>query len=541
MTHLHAIRGPAARAQPAPGLPAGHGQRGVALVLTLIFSILLYILVAELVVSGRMIRATGENDALLARMQTQMVYALGQTADQLLADMASAAGGEGEGGAGALGGLMGGAAGGAGAAGGEGEPEEDPAASCDSSRDEWFQPVGKPDNDITVYVFVEDENRKLNLLSLWSPDEKFAEFSRDRLVRLIDTLREDSEFDVSMSDAEMIVRDIKEWGTRPDLEALPRPVLKSADPKRQDLLLPLHLDELLLLPSVTEDLFYDKVLDGKVYLGLESVLTIWTSLVADPGDPQKVARQQAQAGAAGQPPGGAPAGPGEGAPAGQNPAAPGNSETPAQPMGEGIRVNINTASRPVLRALFPPDKLPDRVIDAIIKYRNERDEKAEEGATGQQGKTDTRDFGDLRLGEDTKRKIFPTPADLEQVQEFKDLPDPEFKADFQRAITTKSDVFSIHLAALYKRNEENRIYVLRRARSIVQRFEDGGEGKIRKLVPWEERKGLRLQPIDLQENRPDLAYLYGELDQFAQEDRVWNPFLIDFYLPKQQRDEFYRR
>jgi hypothetical protein len=210
-------------------------------------------------------------------------------------------------------------------------------------------------------------------------------------------------------------------------------------------------------------------------------------------------------------------------------------------MGEGIRVNINTAPRPVLRALFPPEKLPDRVLDAIIKYRNERDETAEEGAAEQQGRTDTRDFGDLRLGEDTKRKIFPTPADLEQVQEFKDLPDPDFKAEFLRAITTKSDVFSIHLAALYKRNEENRVYVLRRARSIVQRLDNNGEGAIRKLVPWEERKGLRLQPIDLQENRPDLAYLYGELDQFAQEDRVWNPFLIDFYLPKQQRDEFYRR
>jgi len=42
--------------------------------MALIFSILLYILVADLVVSSRMVRATGENDALLARMNTLMLY-----------------------------------------------------------------------------------------------------------------------------------------------------------------------------------------------------------------------------------------------------------------------------------------------------------------------------------------------------------------------------------------------------------------------------------------------------------------------------------
>lgn len=539
--------------------PAAHrtSEQGIALVLALIFSILLYILVAELVVAGRMVRATGENDALLARMRNQMVYQLAETEDQLLADLA----GEAAGGEGGLGGLGEALAGGAGTAGGrapagggggaaapgggengtEEEPEADPAADCDSSRDSWFQPVGHADNDLTTYVWVEDENRKLNILALWSPDEKFAEFSRDRLVRLIDALREDTEFDVPIGDAERIVQELRDWVQRPDTEAIPRPLLKSDDDRHRDRTAPMHLDELLMLPSVSEELFFDKVLDGKVYLGLESVLTIWTSMKVDPGDPEKVARQRARAlerGETAEPAAGtdpATPEPGAGEAAGES-----TDETPQQPDGLGIRINVNTASRPVLRSLFPADKIPDRVIDAIIRYRNEEDEEEAAKAAEQAPTTDVADFGDLRLGSEKKFKFFPTVADLEQVEEFANLPDPQMKTDFQRALTTKSETFSIHLATLYKRNDENRVYLLRRARSLVLRLDDGAEGQIVPLVPFEERRGLRLQPVDLQDEHQDLTLLYLDMDQFAQEERAWNPFLVDFYLPKHQREDFYR-
>jgi hypothetical protein len=153
--------------------------------------------------------------------------------------------------------------------------------------------------------------------------------------------------------------------------------------------------------------------------------------------------------------------------------------------------------------------------------------------------TDLADFGDMRLGEPQKRKVFETPADLEKVEEFAQLPDPQVKTDFQNAVTTKSEVFSIHVTTLFKRNEENRIYVLRRARAIVLRVEDG-DGRIVPLVPFEERVGLRVQPIDIQEDNVDLTQVYGDLDSFAQEDRAWNPFLIDFYLPKHLREQFYQ-
>src|SRR5690606_36555812 len=118
------------------------------------------------------------------------------------------------------------------------------------------------------------------------------------------------------------------------------------------------------------------------------------------------------------------------------PANAGGEQPPPQPDGLGIRVNVNTASRPVLRALFPPEKIPDRVIDAILRYRNEVDEEAMNAESEGEATTDLSDFGDLRLGAQQKKKVFTTVADLEQVEDFAQLPDPEIKAAFQTAVTT---------------------------------------------------------------------------------------------------------
>ena len=355
-------------------------ESGIALVLSLIFAILLYILVAELVVSGRMVRLTGENDVLNARQHYQIELTFKKVEAMLLDDLASQSSQGQQGGGGPLGG---GPTGGPGGAPGEGAAP-DPAGTCDSSRDEWFQPQGYADGDLTTYAWVEDENRKFNLLTLWSPDADFARFCHDRMVRLLDKMREDTEFDISSSDAERIVREIEDWAKRSSTDQIPRPKLKTDDDRAREITLPMHLDELLMLPSVTEDLFFDKVLDGKVILGLESVLTVWTALMPDPGDPDKVARQQAKAAQQGNQPA-----PNQSAPSGPpDPNAP-----PPQPVGEGIRVNINTAPKCVLRALFPQDRMPDMVIDAIIKYRNEEAEE-DPNAQAAEGKSAS-DFGDL--------------------------------------------------------------------------------------------------------------------------------------------------
>lgn len=507
-------------------------ERGVALVMALIFSILLYILVAELVVSSRMVRATGENDALLARMRTQMQYQLAEAEEKLLADLiGQAAAGE----TGAPGfGEIPGAAPGEGSPMGEGEgeeAEEDPTSKCDSSRDSWYEPVGHPDNDLTTYVWIEDENRKFNILAVWSPDEEFATLSRERLARLIDVLREDTEYDVGSSDAAMIVSEIVDWGTRPSTEQMPVPELKTLDENNRDFHVMLHLDELMLLPTVSQDLFFDKVIDKRHYPGLESVLTIWTSLRPDPGDPEKLARQRA---ARGEP---AMA---ESSEQPEPPPGAAGEEAIQQPEGLGIKINVNTASHAVLRALFDPSRVSDRVIDAIVRYRNELDEEATEDARSET-ETETAEFGDMMLGNQSLHKFFETIEDLESVEEFAQIPDDEVKNEIMMALTTKSDVFSIHMASLFKRNEseQHRVYLVRRARSIVMRMDEGDEGKVVPLIPFEERIGLRVKPVDLQEELLlDFTVQYMEMDQFSQQERAWNPFLIDFYMPPEVRQEF---
>lgn len=509
-------------------------ERGVALVMALIFSILLYILVAELVVSSRMVRATGENDALLARMRTQMQYQLVEAEQKLMSDLVGQAV-AGEEGAPGLGNLPG-AAPGEGAPMGEGEgeeAEEDPTSKCDSSRDSWYEPVGHPDNDLTTYVWIEDENRKFNLLSLWSPDEEFATLSRERLARLINVLREDTEYDVGSSDAAVIVSEIVDWGSRPSTEQMPVPALKTLDENKREFHVMLHLDELMMLPTVSQDLFFDKVIDKIHYPGLESVLTIWTSLRPDPGDPEKLARQRAARGE--------PATTGTSEPEPPTPGAPGE-EPMQQPEGLGIKINVNTAPRAVLRALFDSGRVSDRVIDAIIRYRNELDEEASEEARSESD-LESAEFGDMQLGNQPLYKFFETIEDLESVEEFAQIPDEEVKNEIMMALTTKSDVFSIHMASLFKRNEseKHRVYLVRRARSIVMRMEEGDEGKVVPLIPFEERIGLRVKPVDMQNERLlDFTVEYMEMDQFSQQERAWNPFLIDFYMPPEVRQEFVR-
>ena len=82
--------------------------------LVLIFSVLLFVIVSQLVVQARFYKLAGENDALLTRMNNQMLeVALPQVEQILLDDLAGdEAGALGEGGeAGGLGALGGAGAG----------------------------------------------------------------------------------------------------------------------------------------------------------------------------------------------------------------------------------------------------------------------------------------------------------------------------------------------------------------------------------------------------------------------------------------------
>jgi len=493
----------------------------VALVLVLIFSVLLFVIVSQLVVQARFHKRAGENDALLTRMNNQMTeVALPQVEQNLLDDLvageAAGLGAEGEG-AGGLGGL-GGAGAGQGAAA---EEEEDPT---DSSQDSWFKPTAYADGDLTTYVWVEDENRKFCLLSLASPEEDFATESRERLVRLLDGLRENTDHDISQSDATTMADAIKDWiDGRNRNDILPKPKLKS-DTDGSETSIPLHLDELLLLQGITKYVFFDQVMeyDNRVVLlpGLESVLTIYTSWAPDPGDPEKLAAQAGN----------------QNNNAASPATAPGASEqeTEQNPSGEGIRININTVTRPVLRCLVTSAEIPDSVIDAILRYRNEEAEE-EEGAEGEE--EELSEYSDMVMeGTEKKMQIFESLEDLEKIPEFENLPDKKLKENFLNLLTVRSDVFSIHMAAVFKRNEERKVFVLHRRKSVVVRIESEEEDpRLYPIIHLEKRHGLRIFPVDFpEEAMEEQRYQLEEMDEFTQEERAWNPFYLEFYEKKEE-------
>lgn len=518
----------------APSPPDKRSQQGVALILVLIFSVLLFVVVSQLVVQARFHKRAGENDALLTQMNNQMAeVALPQVEQNLLDDLAAgeaeglAAGGEGAGG---LGGLAGGA-GGSGA--GEEKKEEDPT---DSSQDNWFQPTAYADGELTTYAWVEDENRKLNLLTLGSPDEEFAKESRERLIRLLDSLRENTDHDITQSDATTIADAIKEWiDGRNRNDILPKPLLKS-DRDGSETTIPLHLDELLLLRNVNEHLFFDQVMeyDNRVTLlpGLESVLTIYTSWAPDPGDPEKLAAQAINPTNQNNPTN----------PTNQPAAGTGGTgeEGELTPSGVGIRININTVTRPVLRCLMKPGQISDSVIDAILRYRNEEAEE-EEGA--EKTTEELSEYSDMVMeGTEKKKKIFKSLEDLEKIPEFENIPDKKVKEELLNLLTVRSDVFSIHMAAVFKRNEERKVFVLHRRKSVVVRIDSQDEDpRLYPIIHMEKRHGLRIFPLDFpEEEMEEQRYLLDEMDSFTREERAWNPFYLEFY-EKRPEDEDDRR
>ncbi len=499
--------------------PPRQDEAGFALILVVIFSVLLFTIVINLITTAQMASSTGRNDALMVSMENHLALTLVEI-EQLLKDDLEGAAGEGAegapGGAGAN--PLGGGAG-EGGAGGEGESEP----PSDSSQDAWFEPTGYSDGDLTTYVWVEDENRKFNILSLGSPDEEFAEESKDRLERLIAGLRENTAFEISRSDATSIVTSIQEWldGLNRDEDNRPAPKLKSEDPNDTQKTIPLHLDELLLQRGVTDWIFYDQILEGppiEVLPGLESVLTIYTSYRADPGDPEKNARNN---------------------PGGQNTAQGGQANDPnappanPEPEGQGIKINVNTAHRAVLRCICSEREISDAVIDAILKYRNEEAEE-EEGAEGEDELLAY--AGDIEEGLEPPRKFFKTLDDLEEVPEFANISDQKNKDKFLEMLTVESDVFSIHMACVYKRNEQRKMFVMTRRKSVVVRLEGDESVRLFPIIRLERRRGRRVVVVDFPEEEAEKRELLAsDMDSFSREERKWNPFFVEFYYKVPER------
>ncbi|MCG3134457.1 MAG: hypothetical protein HMLKMBBP_01763 [Planctomycetes bacterium] len=220
--------------------------------------------------------------------------------------------------------------------------------------------------DIPITAWCEDERSKINLRGLLRPaDDPLHRFTREALVRLIDVYRDQwNSLDVTDSEASEMVTDLEEWlAEAADTEDNPMPATK---PNRGRLL---TVDDLLRVPGGkwTMELLYDvRDPDEAAQGDLERTI--------DPGAAEEAAGSQS----------------GEDATRVRQNGVPGlcnfltvwAETTVADPP---IKININTARKEVLRALFSSDD--EELADGIIAKRNEApvicdESEPEEGAAG---------------------------------------------------------------------------------------------------------------------------------------------------------------
>lgn len=179
----------------------------------------------------------------------------------------------------------------------------------DSTQDEWAQSgLAETYNDVNVSVRIEDESRKFNLLWLVEPDmeqekkakkrkredrdideetgadktttgkpdenlKKKRERANEMLVTLIDEFRQNTEHDLSESDARAYARAIADYlnrGSKGSSSSIPRAPTTDGSP--------ITVDEVLLAPGVDEDLLYDFYDEetGEIVPGLQNYVTIWS-------------------------------------------------------------------------------------------------------------------------------------------------------------------------------------------------------------------------------------------------------------------------
>lgn len=428
-------------------------QGGVALLMTLFIVLIVAAVILQLSVTTSSEYAVSGNESVVAKLESAAEAALVDARQALIDDAQPQSDSSGGGGAGA--GLPGMQQG-----GGGGDPNAPKQDDGDSLNDTWAHDQELSISDNQVRIHIEDENRKFNILSLVSKDQEYARASRERLVRIIDLMREfnGSERDIDSSYAETIAANIQQWleGNRKNFE---RPNLHSNKPDTTTTL-PLTLDELQLLDGIDEDIFYDQKQGKRSYPGLESVLTIWTSIEA--GAIKNTNDTSTDPAAA----------PAQGAPGATTPPAGTTPDPNAQQQSDaavkdpsiaagksgGVKININTAPPCILRALVPNYDIPAEVWDAIIRYRNQLDEeklkKAQEAGDYSGGEfppgvdpatkiVDRTFFAQGESGPATQ--FFASLEDLNKVEEWKNCSNETAKKDVQKLLTTKSDVFSIYI------------------------------------------------------------------------------------------------
>lgn len=462
------------RARPLPD--ARRGERGVSMVLALLVLFVITVVVLEV----RFSASVELDHARAALYQTRMSWLANaarlQTQSVLLSDVEQAPQGEedesGAGAAAASGSLFGSGS----AEGGEEEENQqsiaDMTARTDSRLDEWMNPAALAPalgQDFQILVEVVDEDGKINLLGLWSPDEDQRGPHREIVRRLLDKAFEGTSNDLSYIDATDILDGLDDWvdGNRGTFDPVPKPKLKPTNEQEQEeegeglqtsiidtkgTHYPLTLGELAMIEGIEPAHLNGFVEDDEFHPGLMDYLTVFSHLEIKPPPVEEdlfedspftqgslfdksLGDSDTEEGA------------GDGA----------SDDLMAEPTNDGL-VNVNTAPHAVLLAIAPED-MPRSFIDKIVEFRLKIDELQDEAGLSSgsllsafdddEGEaSQTSDFGDDEE-EDVVKFVFETPEEvISKVEEefgIELILDPGVSDKFITRLTVTSQVFTIKI------------------------------------------------------------------------------------------------
>ena len=427
-------------------------ESGAALLLSLLVLIVVGLIVYQIdIITSRDSRvATG--DVTLTQMDLAIESVLLETYEKLADDAAATTAGD----------ASAATAADSGVEGGEGE-----SGPVDSKMDDWAQPQSTNVGDLKLRILIQDEDSKYNILNMLVEDEEQAEEAYQRVVRVIDNYREDTEEDIDTGQAEEMATAMRDHLMQRSDSFLPRPRLLTDDADQSERGMPLTLREFVVLEPFEEKHFRDYFdSQGNRVHGLDSFLTIHTS-----------------------------------------PGFAGAEDGVAQ---TGYAVNVNTAPLAVLNALFEPRDVDTRFWDGILEYRNEEEEL-------DPGQEDVEPMLDEFGNEILRRKYFDDLEELDEVYDF-GLIEPGVKDEVEAILSVESHVFSIYVTARVSTVEEGQqrmdftsraeqeeyertgTHITRTVRSIVWRAPGEDGATIVPLLRWEVLPYAPLEVLDYDED-----------------------------------------
>lgn len=525
-------------------------RRGSALLMAFLMLIVIYAIVFQLWYTTSADLRVTQNDVTTTQIDMAIESALQEVFDRLRTDgETDASSGQDAGGAAGAAGAAAAAAGGGEAEGGEGE------GPSDSREDPWGRAQRTTIGDIELRIFIQDEDSKFNLLTILASDEAESEEAFERLVRLLDMIRDGSTVDLDRSDAIRLAETMRRHLKERSNSLLPKPKLLSDDEEQRDLGMPLSLSEFAVFPRFESNLFRDfRDERGDIVHALGAYVTVWNSIargsVGDAGAAAgggaagggqaagqdggaqaggqsggqsggqgggQTGGQSGQAGGQGaagqtggqggtQGGGGAGGAQGGGAPAGGGGGGGGGSDP-----NWGMVVNINTAPIAVLKCLFDDRDVPSRFWDNVLEYRNLPEEEEDQQSSSSESEEPAAldEYG----REIIQRQIFDSLDELSEIDGYDRL-DESIHTKLQQLLSVRSQVFSIFVTARRKtgadedfggvlgarrddaREEVRGKGLVRSVRCVVWRYVDGEEVRIVPIVRWEVLDYTPLEVLD---------------------------------------------